>query len=35
LLVGHTFTFQWFAHQRSANQISIVATDGLRMTIGQ
>jgi hypothetical protein len=35
LLVGHTFTFQWFAHQRSANQISIVATDGLRVTIGQ
>lgn len=35
LLVGHTFTFQWFANQRSANPRGPVASDGLRVTIGQ
>ncbi len=35
LFVGQTLTFQWFANQRSANPFGPVASDGLRVTIGQ
>lgn len=35
VLVGQTFTFQWFATQRSANPRAPVASDGLRVTVGQ
>jgi len=34
LLVGQTFTFQWLANQFSANPRAPVASDGLRVTIG-
>ncbi|MEZ5966097.1 MAG: right-handed parallel beta-helix repeat-containing protein [Planctomycetota bacterium] len=35
LLVGQTFTFQWLANQFSANPRGPVASDGLRVTVGQ
>lgn len=35
LLVGQTFTFQWLANQFSANPRAPVASDGLRVTVGQ
>lgn len=35
VLAGQTFTFQWFAYQRSANAVAPIASDGLRVTIGR
>ena len=35
LLVGKTFTWQWFAHLPTANWSAPVASDGLRVTVGQ
>ncbi len=35
LLVGRTFVWQWFANLPAANPLAPVASDGLRVTIGQ